>query len=681
MKRTVCRIVRPQLRLTPKTPFYLNKSILNKLIINNKTVTIKNYSNNILLLRNTEGTINDKVYFPYGKADFDSIRKSKQFYVDKTNFIPLLERNSQQLFLVRPPRWGKSLFLSMLASYYDVNKKDEFNELFSGLWIGEEKNWTPGKNQFHILKLDFSNFIVGKDLISQLQDNINDSIHKFLIYYNLVDEVKIDSSSSYATFLNLVFTLKHKKEQFMVLTDGYDSYANKLMFENPEKLVTEGKIKELKLSPIISFFEQLKRASGIGLQNFRSIITGVIPIPLDDGMSGYNVSNNISFDGRFSDLVGFTENDLRRALDKINIIGIDQDVTISTMKKYYKGYYFRGSEDALFHTNVSLFFLNKIKEDENFRNAVLQKQDIPISTLTDTVTVIADNVFSTLAKRTIECHNIIQQLLSKDCVEVKEPICTLLNLKEVIDQPDYEEINILSFMYYTGMVTLTEESSKRLYTEQLVIPNEVMKVQYLKQFQKFISLSENDVTTFINEPSEENLKILLHKILEKLETIHFISNSDVELQACFETALRAYCLFRNDEGVDIQIEKEVNSAEYLNNKENVKPARLLIKTSKDIFIIDIKLIRLNDLTKYKDIEYWYPELFETMCTDLKRHTDDELLEKEVITHSTKEKVLARSVLDSAISQVKQCAKYDNSRNVHKFVVLQVGWPLIVRKVD
>ena len=79
--------------------------------------------------------------FPYGLSDFNKIIKGGYFYQDRTDRIPLLEQYGQQLIFIRPRRFGKSLLLSMLEHYYDVNRADQFETRFGHLAIG--RNPTP----------------------------------------------------------------------------------------------------------------------------------------------------------------------------------------------------------------------------------------------------------------------------------------------------------------------------------------------------------------------------------------------------------------------------------------------------------------------------------------------------------------------------------------------------------
>ena len=78
---------------------------------------------------------------PYGISDFETVIEQNLFYVDKTMYLPELERQPRNIILIRPRRFGKSIFLSMLHAYYDCRKKSKFQSLLGNLWIG--KHPTP----------------------------------------------------------------------------------------------------------------------------------------------------------------------------------------------------------------------------------------------------------------------------------------------------------------------------------------------------------------------------------------------------------------------------------------------------------------------------------------------------------------------------------------------------------
>ena len=105
---------------------------------------------------------------PYGVSDFVNVMERNQYYVDKTMYIPQLEDQADNLFFIRPRRFGKSLFLGMLHAYYDCRTKDKFQEWFGNLWIGQHP--TPLQGRYQVLHLDFSQ-VGGK--IENLEENFN----------------------------------------------------------------------------------------------------------------------------------------------------------------------------------------------------------------------------------------------------------------------------------------------------------------------------------------------------------------------------------------------------------------------------------------------------------------------------------------------------------------------------
>ncbi|MCP4659951.1 MAG: AAA family ATPase [bacterium] len=78
------------------------------------------------------------IQFPYGIADFQSIRREGMFYLDRTAGIRDVERLGRTLVFLRPRRFGKSLWLQTLATCYDLRLTDEFDALFDGLDAGRE---------------------------------------------------------------------------------------------------------------------------------------------------------------------------------------------------------------------------------------------------------------------------------------------------------------------------------------------------------------------------------------------------------------------------------------------------------------------------------------------------------------------------------------------------------------
>ena len=119
---------------------------------------------------------------PYGVSDFRTIRNEGLYYVDKTEYLAQMEARDRFIFFVRPRRFGKSLFISMMESYYDLNQKKDFKKLFGDLWIG--KHPTENANRFMTLKLDFSKVGgTGEVLERAFEDHISKQLDDMVLRY------------------------------------------------------------------------------------------------------------------------------------------------------------------------------------------------------------------------------------------------------------------------------------------------------------------------------------------------------------------------------------------------------------------------------------------------------------------------------------------------------------------
>ncbi|MDM8515964.1 AAA family ATPase [Desulfobacterales bacterium HSG16] len=174
--------------------------------------------------------------FPYGICDFRKIVTRGYHYCDRTDRIPKLEKHDYALFL-RPRRFGKSLLLSMLANYYDLVRKDEFDEIFGKLKIG--KNPTSLRNMFLILKWDFSCIDpmgTAEDIRRALHDHINECIKRFIVYYRgyLHVEIEIDPNNAVNSISSMITSVEESGHPIYLLIDEYDNLTNKIIMERRE---------------------------------------------------------------------------------------------------------------------------------------------------------------------------------------------------------------------------------------------------------------------------------------------------------------------------------------------------------------------------------------------------------------------------------------------------------------
>ena len=152
-----------------------------------------------------------QIKIPYGIADFKRLREEEYIYVDKTPYIEKLE-NTPMTIYVRPRRFGKSLFTSMISYYYDLQEIDNFEKLYKGLYVYD--NPTPKKNSYYILKFNFSGMNVSsnkteKEIEELFNKKVYSSCQDFIDKYNLGIEIKenIDAAMILVELLRCRFTL------------------------------------------------------------------------------------------------------------------------------------------------------------------------------------------------------------------------------------------------------------------------------------------------------------------------------------------------------------------------------------------------------------------------------------------------------------------------------------------
>ena len=298
---------------------------------------------------------------PYGVSDFATVMSQNLYYVDKTMFLPELEKQPRNLFFVRPRRFGKSLFLSMLYSYYDCNQKENFEKLFGNLWIGQHPTSLQGIYQ--VLFLDFSQ-ITGK--IEVLEERFNaylciklDSFaEQYAAYYGEKKVQEIKAKTQYADKMQIIFDAARANQfQLYLIIDEYDNFTNVVLNEHGEKVYHA-------ITHADGFYRDVfKKFKG----NFERIfMMGVSPVTLDDVTSGFNIGWNISIKPEFDEMLGFSTADVIEMFSYYKEHGCipadcDIDAIINDMKLWYDNYCF--AEEALnksvrmFNCDMVLYYL------------------------------------------------------------------------------------------------------------------------------------------------------------------------------------------------------------------------------------------------------------------------------------------------------------------------------------
>ena len=407
---------------------------------------------------------NDFKLIPYGISDFKQVRKENKYLVDKTRFFEQMELAGNFLFLVRPRRFGKSLFLNMLEAYYDINEKDNFDKLFQGLYVADHP--TEYRNRYQVMHLDFSQ--VGSD-VERLQDNFDFYLsiscesfaEKYARFYpgGFVDEVKrIPRGEQKLNYIN--FTARRSGCNLYLIVDEYDNFTNNV-------LNIKGQEAYHALTHGTGFYRDVFKLFKPMFD--RIIMLGVSPITLDDLTSGYNIALNITMDPRFNQMLGFSEDDVRQMIRYYKEVGaikpeVTEDSIIADMKPWYDNYCFAkacfGKEPSMFNCDMVCYYLSNLV-------GLGQRPDeiIDPNTMTD---------YGKL-KRLIEIDQ-----LEGDRLNVIHDIAEHgFIYGQIVSHFPAERMmefgNFVSLLYYYGMLTIGGVEGELL---KLTIPNNNVRLQY-----------------------------------------------------------------------------------------------------------------------------------------------------------------------------------------------------------
>nr|WP_251861466.1 AAA family ATPase [Clostridium sp. Marseille-Q2269] len=399
---------------------------------------------------------------PYGISNFEVLKEEDYFYVDKTPYIELLDGYAPYQFFIRPRRFGKSLFISMLENYYDINKKDKFQGLFGDLYIG--KNPTEERNKFLVWKISFAGIDSGhgeEELRKSFNAKVLLSARKFIEQYSdLLEQVSIPEEVQSAEVIvqYISFFASKIKIPVFVLIDEYDNFANELITVGNDAayetiLHGEGFVK--------SFYKAIKDATN---DNFNRIfITGVSPIMLDDLTSGFNITENLTMEEDLNDVFGFTKMELETIIDEMNIN--DRNNVIKDMDFYYNGYRFNKNGETVFNPDMTMYFLKNYLRYKRYPEEMI---DYNIRTDYGRINRLA--------------MNFKDESLITDIMNIGKTSTKLVEKFNITSMYDNRE-NFKSLLFYLGMLTIKDVEANNVI---LGVPNYVIKNIYWEEFYKKI---------------------------------------------------------------------------------------------------------------------------------------------------------------------------------------------------
>ncbi|MFO7884247.1 MAG: AAA family ATPase [Desulfobacteraceae bacterium] len=422
----------------------------------------------------------------YAEANYEAIIDKNGYFVDKTKYIARLENVANPIFL-RPRRFGKSLFCSMLEYYYSIRHKDRFHKLFGNTFIG--KNPTPLKNSCLVLHLDFSIVETG-DLV-EIQKSFNHvcnlEIERLVKTSNELfkDTISVDPDLSASANLQTVIKSIQTCQlpPLFIIIDEYDNFANQLIMGNKDivyhNLIEDGGF-------LKTFFKTLKEGrQKRSIQNI--FITGVLPMTIDELASAYNIGTFITLVSKFENMLGFTQAEVDTLLDEVYR---DYQIDSSTrqnvnqlIKNQYDGYRFTNeSRESLYNSTILIYFLDWFCE---YKTIPQHLTDLNLKTDISWVKRLC-------GANPENAKNFVTQLTLFNSVDYDD---VLLTSRFNVSQFFKKDFFPISF-YYLGMLTRNDYFSLKL-------PNLNMRQIFVEYFNE---LHQIDVSTKYQKVMRQFLK-------------------------------------------------------------------------------------------------------------------------------------------------------------------------------
>lgn len=550
---------------------------------------------------------------PYGKSNFRSIIEENNYYIDKTKYIEYLENSdSDFVFLLRPRRFGKSLFVSMLEYYYSITHKEDFQKLFGNLYIG--KNPTPKVNSYLVLKFDFSGIDTKSTdstyigFLEKIIVGVESFLSNYDHFFTIEDETKILSQQTPSILIGKLFS-KYKKLKLKIpiciFIDEYDHFANELLafrFNDFIDSVTENGF-------VRKFYETIKIATQEGIVQ-RFFGTGVTPITLDSMTSGFNIASNISSDLKLNNSMGFSQKEVVNTLSDISKLRTGKKLDfiniLPDLKKWYDGYLFnKDAKDRIYNPDMILYFIKQFAKN-SFKKYPDNIIDINIASDYSKL----QRLF--LIRNRQENFNNINTIIQNGKISVNLVV-------QYSFERDFTQDDFVSLLYYMGYLSIKEADMADLIMQ---IPNFVIKSlfydYFAQQIQKDADLDAQipDIRAIVKQLAQKNDIKPFIKLIE--DTLKGLSNRDfIEFDEKYIKLL--FVAFANVAGFYyVKSEAEINQT-YPDVMFLWRPPYF----PKYQFIFELKYLKKKDASKLENI-------YKTATNQLKGYVQNKELQDFIV---------------------------------------------------
>lgn len=451
---------------------------------------------------------------PYGEAHFPNLIRDNSFYVDKTPFLSRLEAASKYVVFLRPRRFGKSLWISVLRHYYGCQYRGRFAEWFGDLQVGIRP--TPLANAFCVLSFEFSRIDTSteegtqKGFMRNVQEGVQIFLADYADFFSEAHKHEILSQTLPNEMVKALFqALQINPAPYPVylLIDEYDHFTNELItFRLQEFKDVVGKNGYVR-----KFYESLKTASQMGIVD-RMFITGVSPITVDSLTSGFNIGAHYSTEGFLHNMIGFTEKDCETLLRNIGVEAERLPAIMDDLHHWYDGYQFAPDvTERLYNPDMVLYFADKYQQNKRYPREMLDPNIAPDYGKLRSLFRIAGREE---ANRQVLAEVLIQGATTAQ-------LTVQFSFERGFTAADFK-----SMLFYMGYLTVKEAQWAEL---ALQIPNEVIRRLYWDYFEALVekdtdfAVNSDDIRAALRDFAQNDPYPLLAQVERTLEAL---SNRD-----------------------------------------------------------------------------------------------------------------------------------------------------------
>ncbi len=488
----------------------------------------------------------NNVKFPYGVSNFEQLSTQNFTFVDKTKYIESLE-NEKFISFLRPRRFGKSLWLSILEYYYNINQKDKFKQIFGKYYIGQ--NSTPLRNTYRILKFDFSGIDTSTKESAKQGFNlkIKTYITGFSDRYECLSKENIQSiyQAEDAEEMLSIFCEKYdRKYPVYLIIDEYDHFTNEILYRSVDEFIDSVS----KQGYVRKFFEVIKTATQQGIVD-RVFITGVSPLTLDGITSGFNILKHLTHREDFEAMMGFTETEVRELLRLVLANPNHEEKVIQEMRKWYNGYkFYEYSQQTLYNSDMVLYYLDYFKRYQKSPDRMLDPNIAPdYGKLKQMFEVV--NMY--------ENREVLQEVLANGTVQA--PLITQFSFTR-----GFKKNELINFLAYLGNLTI--ESIDMTGRVKFKVPNKVIEELYWQYYADTINensgieIKSSNIDKAIENMAKygeyERFFEMITKVLESLSNRDFIQFNEKQVKMVIIAYLMLAGIF------DVISEREVQRGGY-----------------------------------------------------------------------------------------------------------------------